>query len=499
MRRIFLSVCLVVGVCLFFAPGWAVCPEEPLDSGECDTVYVDVHPPDVQGSKDLYYFVRFPIRMTHDIVDATIDSVAGLIIPLCYTHTNPEAYCSLTDWWNTTSLNPYDPAMARSIFRDLDGESNFICDLNPFWYPPPEIQLDLDGTSHFWLSYIPTGEQDQRIPDMIRGLLATMTFRLDDSTTICIDTCFWPPSYHLAFHNSDAQTYVPRDNLPMCEAVGVNSGPPFFLECPSNESHSGNGTGFSSGSFAVETFPSGGQITEVGAEIVGSGVDNVSVVYTSAPPAERVEGYVTYDVVDHCISSNTIWVVASDEYQREGECSFGVELTNDPPALSLRDTVEAVEDVIRNIPVPATDPNDDFVETSFNALWYEPDSLQPPVNSPSFEGGNPGLFSWVPTETEEGLWICSFTATDACGAEETEQVVIVVGPLFCGDFNDNGILNLDDGTKLLTYLFKGGSAPDPLCKADVNCDGLVEIGDVIRILNYLFRAGPAPCFDCCAE
>jgi hypothetical protein len=489
-KRVFVSAFLALLL------GW-----EPLalaqDPGVPDTLYVEVHAPDVQPSKG-HYFVRFPIRVTHDIVDDVVDSLAAFVIPLCYNHSNPAAYCSLSSWWNTTSLNPFDPQMARSIFRELGGETNWFDSIYSWLYPPDVLFLDLDGTSHFWLRFVPVGSQDPRMPEVSRGLLATMTFRLDDSTTICIDSCFWPPSSRLLFANSIAQPYVPRHNMPICEPVGVNPGPPYFLECPGEESHSENGSGFTSSPFSVETYPPGGEITEVGVEFIEPGLDNVSVVYTVPPPAEHVAGYVTYDVVDHCGPNVVVSIVALDHHQRPGECGFLVELLNDPPALSLADTVFFIGGSTGGVRVPATDANDDAVEVSFNGLWYEPDSLRPPVNLPSFTPGNPGLLVWNATETEEGPWICSFTATDVCGAEATGEMTILVGPLFCGDNTNDSSLDVSDVIMLLGYLYKAGAPPEPLCKGDANCDGVGDIGDVICLLNYLFRYGSAPCFDCCA-
>jgi hypothetical protein len=46
-----------------------------------------------------------------------------------------------------------------------------------------------------------------------------MTFMVEDTTSICIDTCFWPPSSPLAFSNSAAETCIPRSNLPYCFSV----------------------------------------------------------------------------------------------------------------------------------------------------------------------------------------------------------------------------------------------------------------------------------------
>jgi len=86
-------------------------------------------------------------------------------------------------------------------------------------YPWDTIILMLDGTSHFWLSLVPTGMQDQRFWGGSRVLVATMTFRVEDTMTVYLDTCFWPISGPFNFVRSDAVTYVPRDNMPYCFSV----------------------------------------------------------------------------------------------------------------------------------------------------------------------------------------------------------------------------------------------------------------------------------------
>jgi hypothetical protein len=47
---------------------------------------------------------------------------------------------------------------------------------------------------------------------------------------------------------------------------------------------------------------------------------------------------------------------------------------------------------------------------------------------------------------------------------------------------------------LINYLFRNGTAPDPLAAGDANCDGVVEPSDVVYLINYLFRGGDPP--DC---
>jgi hypothetical protein len=500
MRRNLLIVSWLFVASLFFsAQVWAVCPEEPLDAGECDTLYVGIHGPDQDSLGDPPYFVRFPIRLTHDVVESLFDSLASFVIPLCYDHSNPAAYCSLSSWWNTTSRSPYDPQMARSIFRELDGEANWFCSIYPWWmYPPLEgLFLDLDGTSHFWLSFVPTGSGEPRMPEVCRGLLATMTFKMEDTATVCIDSCFWPPARHLAFCNSAAQTYVPRENMPVCKSIG--GFPATWVYCPGAESRSANGT-YQSGNF--QAYCDGGYVTDV--LVWGDlppGITQAEVIYTVPPEATYVEGYVTYTVGDHCQAGGDIRLAVFDNVA-DGpvdDCLLHVVLVNNPPGIGAPDTLLAVTDAVRAFRVYGSDPDGDVVpQVQFDAFWYEPDSLRPPVYPPSYDEGNPGFFTWAPTESEMGAWISSFWATDACGAGAGGRVTILVGPLYCGNMVEDGLLDLADVIFLANYLYRGGPAPDPLCKTDVNCDGVNDLGDYVYLVNYLYKLGPAPCFDCCA-
>ena len=98
------------------------------------------------------------------------------------------------------------PGFDRSIFRHMmDGAdtlyANRMAQLegdfsNRGW---DYVFLDLDGTSHYWLTLVPTGSADQRWWEGDRVLLATMTFRVEDTMHVYMDTTLWPPSSHLTF------------------------------------------------------------------------------------------------------------------------------------------------------------------------------------------------------------------------------------------------------------------------------------------------------------
>jgi hypothetical protein len=62
----------------------------------------------------------------------------------------------------------------------------------------------------------------------------------------------------------------------------------------------------------------------------------------------------------------------------------------------------------------------------------------------------------------------------------------------CGDANADESIDIADAVYLLNYLYKTGSAPDPLEAGDANNDGSVDVADAVYLLNYLYKEGPAP-------
>jgi hypothetical protein len=100
------------------------------------------------------------------------------------------------------------------------------------------IILDLDNTSHFWLSMIPTGTADQRFIAGSKILLVTMTMTLQDTMHICVDTCFWPPSSSFVF------SVMRADGLAGSKIPRSGTGTSSFEVCfpkPSGDVHENEG------------------------------------------------------------------------------------------------------------------------------------------------------------------------------------------------------------------------------------------------------------------
>ena len=61
-----------------------------------------------------------------------------------------------------------------------------------------------------------------------------------------------------------------------------------------------------------------------------------------------------------------------------------------------------------------------------------------------------------------------------------------------GDVNGDQVVNAGDIVSLLSYLYRNGTAPDPLAAGDANGDCMISAGDVVYLITYLYRKGPPP-------
>jgi hypothetical protein len=77
--------------------------------------------------------------------------------------------------------------------------------------------------------------------------------------------------------------------------------------------------------------------------------------------------------------------------------------------------------------------------------------------------------------------------------DQVDTLVYPVIEYLRGDANMDKKTSVSDVVFLINYLFKGGTAPDPVYLGDVNCDGKTTVSDVVYLINYLFKGGPAPC------
>lgn len=86
---------------------------------------------------------------------------------------------------------------------------------------------------------------------------------------------------------------------------------------------------------------------------------------------------------------------------------------------------------------------------------------------------------------------------------ENNECSLLIGALglgcgyVCADANYDGHINIGDAVHIISFIFRSGPAPVPLCTGDVNGDDAVNVGDAVHLIDYIFKEGPAPAIDCC--
>jgi len=247
---------VLTGIC------WSACPEDPTDLGYCDTLHVvpfpttdtciiykypNADPPHTDticinnpGEK-FPCFLYVNLLVTHDSNTFwwggankwVQDSISAFVVPLGWTRTNPAKYCSLSTYWNENVVDndPDEPGYPypRRIWRNfppLGGDSiNWMGKLK--W---ATMLVDMSSDSvlyggtwmvppHAFITLI-AGANKKKWSQERDTLLATLTFRIEDTMHVCIDSTFYPPASNLTFTRYDAESYVPRNKMPLCIWVG---------------------------------------------------------------------------------------------------------------------------------------------------------------------------------------------------------------------------------------------------------------------------------------
>lgn len=118
-----------------------------------------------------------------------------------------------------------------------------------------------------------------------------------------------------------------------------------------------------------------------------------------------------------------------------------------------------------------------------------------------FKGGTDGTISGTPE------WAATYFFTVAAhdSGDPTKvdtaystRLKVLSGPqsFKCGDADGNGSVNTADAVYMISYIFGGGAAPDPLLAADCDCNGIVNISDPVYLIAYIFGGGEQPCQSC---
>ncbi|MCP4706793.1 MAG: hypothetical protein GY865_19520, partial [candidate division Zixibacteria bacterium] len=67
-----------------------------------------------------------------------------------------------------------------------------------------------------------------------------------------------------------------------------------------------------------------------------------------------------------------------------------------------------------------------------------------------------------------------------------------VSSWICGDVDGTPGINILDIVYLVNFVYKGGSAPDPMDSGNLNGTMPVNILDIVYLVNYVYKSGPEP-------
>jgi hypothetical protein len=102
-----------------------------------------------------------------------------------------------------------------------------------------------------------------------------------------------------------------------------------------------------------------------------------------------------------------------------------------------------------------------------------------------------GLGSRTVVDTLEIRWP-SGTIQKLTNLTADTLLTITESAFIRGDATGDGNIDIGDVVYIINYLYKNGTAPNPLIAGDATCDGNVDVGDIVYLINYLFKNGPPP-------
>ena len=87
-------------------------------------------------------------------------------------------------------------------------------------------------------------------------------------------------------------------------------------------------------------------------------------------------------------------------------------------------------------------------------------------------------------------------ATDKTGRYTYSSNTLSFRTWKLGDANGDWLVNIQDVTFIINFLYNEGPAPKPKFVADINGTCLVNIQDITYLINYLYKGGPSPKIGC---
>lgn len=126
----------------------------------------------------------------------------------------------------------------------------------------------------------------------------------------------------------------------------------------------------------------------------------------------------------------------------------------------------------------------------YNGIPFAIDSGETFVDSQSYD--------LSPEWNDKNCYLVAFVQADAYVGHNVFAVAKKPLLLFYeyGDANGDGVVGAGDIVYLLTYLYRGGPAPNPYEGGDPSGNCIVDAGDVVYLISYLYRNGDPPQEGC---
>ncbi len=181
----------------------------------------------------------------------------------------------------------------------------------------------------------------------------------------------------------------------------------------------------------------------------------------------------------------------SMSYLGDYQIEFTVSITNnvfsnsapDTPAAPTGPSAGLLEDE-HIFSVAATDPESDQLYYMWD--WGDEQSgWIGPFNSGETVNGN---HTW----SAEGEYSVSVKVKDQYDVESDWSDVRSVKVVRRGNANGDDLINVGDAVFMVSYVFRGGAAPEPIEAGNANCDAWTNVGDAVYLVSYVFRGGLPP-------
>jgi hypothetical protein len=137
---------------------------------------------------------------------------------------------------------------------------------------------------------------------------------------------------------------------------------------------------------------------------------------------------------------------------------------------------------------------DGSASTGQGVLVYSWSLLSKPAGSAAVVTGAQNSTAHVTVDTA-GSYALQLLLEDSTGASSVALPTIVAVaaiPFTRGETNGDSTLDISDPTRILAWLFLGGSEPICIQAADANDDEKVDLSDATYLLSYLFLGSRAP-------